>query len=672
MNTPAQLKSESGAGKPELLNKVFMAAGIGIVLLYIVGVVNPSWWNWGVHHFGFLPLFVSVPAIVIMVLALLPSVQLVIVSKIKRFSGQIFHNGAFSGYLFSFVTLAAAGTLFWVGNAKTSLLGDGSMVLRTLPTFPGTEHIPSTAFHNEPLVSFILITIDKFLSSLNFEPSHQLAYQIVALASGVGAIAILMFFSRKLFRETIDRVVFSLFVLASGGSALFFGYIENYSPTYTAVLLYCITGTAFLRKELNPLVPSVAFGILFSCHFGMVVFFPSLIYIVYSAWRSKGAVAAVSCLAAAVLTGAALLWVSGYSLETFLDVFLKSEKHLLPVTGSVGDYQAYTLFSWAHVLDVSNLLLLISPFAVVIILAGIVVLWRNIFREDVWRFLFLITGCTLGFVIVVNATLGMSRDWDLLAPLILGVAFSAGIILFEMVQLEKISRRMVTGLTLITFCSTAGWVTVNAREESAVARFEHLEDTQLWGRIAVTNAFEELAVYYRTANNIPKSLEYLDKFIALDSLNARIWSNRGMAFVRLEGDVNQKIRSFNKAIDLGLKQWIVYLNLGVSYGEHRQFREALDAFDKALELNPRSEVVLNNIGLTQLKLRRPCSVAIPYFLKAISEQPQYPQPYRNAALCYIEIKDFSSARTYLEKYRQIAPNDPNISSIERDIVAGEK
>ena len=86
--------------------------------------------------------------------------------------------------------------------------------------------------------------------------------------------------------------------------------------------------------------------------------------------------------------------------------------------------------------------------------------------------------------------------------------------------------------------------------------------------------------------------------------------NRGNAYAD-QGQHDQAIRDYTKALEINPKHVVAYFNRGNSYREKGQYDRAISYYDKALEINPKHVMTYNNRGLIYLlkleKTRRGCA-----------------------------------------------------------------
>jgi tetratricopeptide (TPR) repeat protein len=96
--------------------------------------------------------------------------------------------------------------------------------------------------------------------------------------------------------------------------------------------------------------------------------------------------------------------------------------------------------------------------------------------------------------------------------------------------------------------------------------------------------------------------------------------------------------------------------LGLSYKEQVEYKEAEDAFKKAIQINPEDAEAYNNLGRLYFKSGR-YEEAIDYFEQALSRQPHGTGIYRNLGAANAQLGRYSEAVDVLQKAVRIDPAD---------------
>jgi tetratricopeptide (TPR) repeat protein len=87
-----------------------------------------------------------------------------------------------------------------------------------------------------------------------------------------------------------------------------------------------------------------------------------------------------------------------------------------------------------------------------------------------------------------------------------------------------------------------------------------------------------------------KAKDELEHAIALDPKSPRVWIAHGVGFfylpVNMGGGAENAIKDYRKALGLDPKSWEAWLWTGVALKKDHQEKEAREAFQKSLDLNP--------------------------------------------------------------------------------------
>lgn len=631
-----------------------------IVVLHLYASFFPSPLNWGVHHAGFFPIAWRIILGVLMLAVLVKPVQerllLVLAQAVKRFDGL----RRTTIWLLGFAGLIVAMLLFWIARERLSLLGDGFLVVRRLSLIGDLSDIP-IIFKHEPLPGYLMWRFYQLLELMHVAVEEKFATQAISILSGVLSLVLFHRLARTITSDRTDRTLLFLFFLTAGGSQLFFGYMENYPLFYFATLLFIWLTIEYLTGSLPLILPMMALGFVFSTHFGAVTLLPVAAFLLIQSVRRKEWGVIPLSIGGTVVIAGSILWLCGYTPDSFVDVFFKSDKHLIPLTTLTTFWQAYTFFSFEHAIDLANLFLLIHPFAIVLGILYVGTVWkRHTEVRTTLIGLVLVAACGLGFVIVVNTDLGMSRDWDLLSTFCVGTVVAAG---FIWTKLEDIRfRRAGIMIVWVMFIHTATWISLNADTQRSYARFEILPDGRIWGRSAMTSAYEVLAVHSIELGDRREAVRYYEKFVSLDSLNPRIWGNIGDIY-RHFGEEDKELHAYETATRLGGKEADYFVNLGAIYMNQNRLDEAIAATRRALELRPNSAPANSNIGIMLIQKDRSFKEALPYFERAIAFDSSFSGAYFNAGLCYWYLGDVGKMRTYFEHYLTIDPMGPHADRV---------
>src|SRR5208283_2951885 len=95
----------------------------------------------------------------------------------------------------------------------------------------------------------------------------------------------------------------------------------------------------------------------------------------------------------------------------------------------------------------------------------------------------------------------------------------------------------------------------------------------------------------------------------------------------------QAINDFNKAIELNPKDAEAYNNRGLAYEYLGNHQKAINDYNKSIKLNPKDAMAYNNRGIAYEYLENH-QQAINDFNKAIELNPKYAKAYYNRGIVY--------------------------------------
>lgn len=104
-----------------------------------------------------------------------------------------------------------------------------------------------------------------------------------------------------------------------------------------------------------------------------------------------------------------------------------------------------------------------------------------------------------------------------------------------------------------------------------------------------------------------------------------------------------------------------WLQLGGHYWRNRDPRKAIDAFERALELDPQRYSLYGYIGVLYLQLKETES-ARRYLLQAIDFDSQNPEHYNNLGVSYMFDKNYTAAAEAFKKSLDQGSKDPRVNT----------
>lgn len=138
-----------------------------------------------------------------------------------------------------------------------------------------------------------------------------------------------------------------------------------------------------------------------------------------------------------------------------------------------------------------------------------------------------------------------------------------------------------------------------------------------------------------------------------DFIEASIYSDRGVAKWRLN-QTKEAIDDFNKSIQLSPENAAVYNNRGNALMDLGHPDEAVKDFDRAVALSPNYGAAYNNRGNARVALGQ-YALAFQDFRKAVELMPQSAVPFNGRGMAHAELKRYHAAVRDLSRAISINP-----------------
>jgi hypothetical protein len=625
--------------KMNRLEKVVLWACALIIVVHAIASFFPKERLWGINQLAYVSF---IPRWIIIILALL-----VLVPKVNRICYDVFAGcfnlvernlkGINRYYQYIFFSLVSI-ILFWVFKAKTHLLGDG--------TVRGNEILTGTKLSiTEPL--------DFYLHALAYRLLKLDAFQTYALIScivGAFFVFLALRLSHLLGKENQERVFAFMLLVSMGPVQLFFGYIESYSLVYVGILAYFLFSILYFNDRCGIFFPGLALLFCISLHLSALYLLPSLIYLGMAKSRKEEKTFnfknVFSVTLILLLVGVGLLVLSAQNPNK-----ASPATYFLSLLGSQKD--PYSLFSSAHLVDMINEQLLLSP--VGIILWAIVFFGaRKIdFKNKVVTFFMIVIVFSFMFAFFMDPKLGYARDWDLFSSTGLGYTLLGMYLTLDCFRQAKIKKLnyVIMAVTFTALFSTLPWIYVNAQEDKAVERFNALLNLDV-ERSAYGH--EILAIYYRDRGWLNEETKEWEKALSLVE-NDRYAGNLGMNYMQL-GKYQEAITMLKKAIQLNPHSAKSYNNLGIAFAYAGEYEEAQKAYEESIKLDPFYFKAYSNLGGLLAEMGH-YPEALEALKSAIQINPDYFEAYQNLAVTYQRMGKPEEVVPFFQAYLQRNPKD---------------
>ncbi|NIN01069.1 MAG: tetratricopeptide repeat protein [candidate division Zixibacteria bacterium] len=656
-----------------------------VLLLRLVSSNFPKQRLWGINHLAYFSPYFAVAITILGLLVLVPKINHWLQNSLKKVLSVIYEfTVKRHKYLYFIVFSFLSIVVFWLLKVKIPLLGDGYYLITLLST---AKVIPTGA----PLEIAVHLYLYKFLGQF-IAVDAMTIYALVSYLAGAIFIFFAILTADLLGKNKFEKVfVFSILV-SMGSILLFFGYAEHYSLTYASILAYLYFSLRYLKKESNILPATLTFIISCSLHLQTFYLFPSLVFLYLlksdvgtgELHVSKKRIFLLSLLCIPIIIGMGV-YMMEYIKHSSLGAITVPFTITLPQP-PLGMAYHYTLFSSAHLLDMLNEHLLVSPVGSILLLTVVATfgLKNIVLRDRIFQFLVLVLLFQLAFHFFIYPDLGSVRDWDLFCFTALGYSLLGIYLFLKLVQDQQRMRYIGTVLVFTSVLSTLPWVMLNASIKKSLERIVdalELHKGNLSFYIYVEDYLKKMGSSGAQENKRMDKLfreHYLLTWLHrrareqveagdLDSAEAiyeeavriapwRISTHFDLGAFHLgRGRLDQAISEFEKAIQADpedTRAFKSYVELGYIYFRKRELEKAIEMYKTAVQGEiENKDIVYQNLGHCYLLKNEP-NQAILAYQEALRSNPNFIEPHLYLGHAYykkgIKDKALQQYRIYLE------------------------
>lgn len=625
---------------PNRMLLVIPALVLGAV--YILAGLIPINSLWGFNHLKYFPKFISIIYAVLFLLVILPPFANAATALIGRLS-KTFQKLPL--VLRIIIVALAAGSLFYIFRVHVHSLGDGYQ--RIYQIEKGYWY-----YYTEPLDFFLHAVLFRFLKLFGVI-SGELAYTIISISSGIAYILTVYLFRVPDDIPKSSVILVKLIAVSLGGTQMFFGYVESYTFFYLFSLLFLLWSAKFILSGKGLITASILLALAMACHMIAVFLLPAFAYLIYfnlkkiraTGFRQKYLPALLVILIILAHIGAEM------RLRYFVEIYTPSfSGGFLPLYS----FSEYSVLSLAHLYDILNQLLLISPAVFLLLFYCIsdIKFARN--RKELNLFLSIVFLCALLVVSLLDPKLGYARDWDLFSipTAILGLSLAI-LLSIGLKAGDRINRYSVFVMASFSILLFSGWILTNASAKRQLHRAEDLLGLSEKGRGYGT---ELLAFYYRNTGDSQKSLELLQS-ITGPAKNARVYSKIAKTQMDLHRD-DDALESAYAGIALDSNFTELQLMAGFIWLKKNRADLALPRFLKANELAPGRPEIFHFLCTVYTELDS-LGKAMMAGREAIRLKPDFAPAYIEMGSIFNRMGIYDSALVYTKEGLKL---DPSIST----------
>jgi tetratricopeptide (TPR) repeat protein len=149
------------------------------------------------------------------------------------------------------------------------------------------------------------------------------------------------------------------------------------------------------------------------------------------------------------------------------------------------------------------------------------------------------------------------------------------------------------------------------------------------------------------------------------------WNNLGLLATR-EGKLDEAVGYFERALELNSRHFVALENLGNAYRQQKRWDEARGALEKALAVNDKDAEANYSLGMVFAQTNETAR-AYEYLRKALQLQPVYPEALNNLGVLYLRTQRRDEAVASFEECIRSAPDfDQSYLNLARVYVLEEQ
>lgn len=167
-------------------------------------------------------------------------------------------------------------------------------------------------------------------------------------------------------------------------------------------------------------------------------------------------------------------------------------------------------------------------------------------------------------------------------------------------------------------------------------------------------AYCNMGVIYKNRGDLESAIACYERCLAVSPNFEIAKNNMAIALtdlgtkVKLEGDINQGVAYYKKALYYNWHYADAMYNLGVAYGEMLKFDMAIVFYELAFHFNPHCAEACNNLGVIY-KDRDNLDKAVECYQMALSIKPNFSQSLNNLGVVYTVQGKMDAAAEMIEK-----------------------
>ncbi len=568
--------------------------------------------------------------------------------------------------------------VFWILKPELYFLGDSFQVVGNFASGHPVDvkWTETGAVHAAQLIAYLLPE--------SIQDIGRMAYAFLSVLSGGIFIFVLLSLSRMLGEDSLQRFGLFILLLFGGWLLLFFGYTENYPVLWPFVGLYLLFALRYLRGtgRIWPVMLLLALSIYI--HMQSIILVPSLLYLFIC--RGKGRKWFNEFRKVILISAGILVMASCVLLVR--DILMNPELSLIliPFIDGRPPVAYYTLFSKAHIFDILNFLLLVSPLFLVLIYFARKEM-KAIVQNGEHIFLGLAALAGLIFLVLLDPKLGMARDWDLFAL----AGFLLTLFLLNLIK-DKVDKKLIPTLSMLSVLLAFPFIATHLSVPTAAASIESLFNLDIHRsrsgivylmhhyrfhgeerkvdsletvlmRTFPSYRLQPLADSLLGAGEFDRAKICIDSLVAYDPYSSETLLLEGTYFINT-GERSKAIDKFDQVAKLGRYNSKLMILMASAYWLADERDRAMNILRHEYSKDPNDSLVLNHLYSVFIQQQQHDS-ALFYAQKYLQQNPSVVDAYIVAGVSAYHIGDQTLAKRYFTKFLELAPSHPQAEEVRQ-------
>ncbi|HUL43331.1 MAG TPA: tetratricopeptide repeat protein [Bacteroidota bacterium] len=622
---------------------------VSILIIHIVGFFFPSTLTWGFHQFGFLP-----PLFLLGYLVLGAGVILAarsgLADAVTQGTSSYMEKNPYQFLVTSVGIFVLSAILLKV---RAPLLGDSFFLVRN---FSDALHNPDALlYRNEPLATYYYFVIVRLFAPATFTGFLN-AFLVADIVLGIGFIVATFFLVRELIPDIQIRFGVFCLLMFVPYMQLFFGYVETYGFVLLVLSLYILVAVLALRDKLSFVFVPVMAVLAIASHYLALLLLPSVCYGAYIQWKAGRRSNVLAAVLAAAVLSFALLVIANFDFTKYSAAVPHS--HFLPLIVPTDPDEIlstpYTLLSPYHLSDLVNALLLLYTPAIFIFFLTVGKWTREIWREQIFRFLVFAIAPVFLFLFVVKFDLGAVKDWDVLSPYaFVGILLSAVALSRSALENRTSILSLILGIGML---NTIGYTYLNSTTDGALHRYRSILDSRTLSEASYYTAALHLAQYYHQEQDTTSPAILWEQYMRDHPEDPRGYQNLiqnlqhgGPERFEKISEVYERWLAVNPTDTLAHEAFArVCLDAGNDRYTNGMYSPAKTYYERAISLDPTLDHAYNNLGSICAQ-EGDRERAIELFNQAIELDSTYSDAYYNLGSVYEDQGDKKKAMEFKKR-----------------------